>query len=208
MSMIKNSRNFLRSIQKFLSSQECNQIIKLICDYENKILALEDNSKPNPFYGTTKQHGKYNWLYIIDNELSHIRIIKRLQTLIAEQTNYKTVWIKSWCNKLDAHQNIPYHSHSREDEPEWFFSANIFLSENTEDWHTYYETYGHIYNEQGTINLLSAYLPHAATNNTNTTRYSMAMDIYTHNPIKEDYYLNNLQEYKNLTKIYITKNSS
>jgi len=201
---------YLNNIHGFLSPQHCDEITELMYTYETRILELANDPKfkPNPsnYYGTTKEHGKYNWLGIIDEELPHIQIIERLQSLLQDQpflVDYETVWVKSWCNKLNPTQDIQYHAHSYPSEEEtYFFSSNIFLSDNTESWHTYYETYGHIYNEQGTLSLLSCYLHHKVdANHASIPRYSMAMDIYTQDP--KEYYGERVEEYKNLIKIYL-----
>ena len=202
--------NYLNNIHGFLSPQDCDEITELMYTYETRILELANDPKykPNPsdYHGTTKEHGKYNWLGIIDEELPHIQIIERLQALLQTLpflVDYETVWVKSWCNKLNPTQNIQYHAHEfpTREEPT-FLSSNIFLSDNTHNWHTHYETYGYIYNEQGTISLLSCYLHHGVdTNVAPIPRYSMAMDIYIHDPIIT--YTEHVEEYKNLTKIYL-----
>lgn len=202
---------YLNNIHGFLSPQNCDEITELMYTYETRILELAEDPKykPNPsaYSGTTKEHGKYNWLGIIDEELPHIQIIERLQALLQDQpflVDYETVWIKSWCNKLNPTHDIPYHAHEypSSEEPT-FLSSNIFLSDNTESWHTYYETYGHIFNEQGTISLLSSFLHHAVdTNHATIPRYSMAMDIYPFDPIITTY-SDHVEEYKNLTQIYL-----
>lgn len=202
---------YLNNIHGFLSPQACDEITELMYTYETRILELAEDPKykPNPsaYSGTTKEHGKYNWLGIIDEELPHIQIIERLQALLQDQpflVDYETVWIKSWCNKLNPTHDIPYHAHEypSSEEPT-FLSSNIFLSDNTESWHTYYETYGHIFNEQGTISLLSSFLHHAVdTNHATIPRYSMAMDIYPFDPIITTY-SDHVEEYKNLTQIYL-----
>lgn len=202
---------YLNNIHGFLSPQACDEITELMYTYETRILELAEDPKykPNPsaYSGTTKEHGKYNWLGIIDEELPHIQIIERLQALLQDQpflVDYETVWVKSWCNKLNPTHDIPYHAHEypSSEEPT-FLSSNIFLSDNTESWHTYYETYGHIFNEQGTISLLSSFLHHAVdTNHATIPRYSMAMDIYPFDPIITTY-SDHVEEYKNLTQIYL-----
>ena len=200
---------YLNNIHGFLSPQDCDEITELMYTYETKILELAKDPKYIPnhsgYHGTTKEHGKYNWLGIIEEELPHIQIIERLQTLLQDQpflVDYETVWVKSWCNKLNPTKDIPYHAHSFPTEKQHFFSSNIFLSNNTHNWHTYYETYGYIHNEQGCISLLSCFLHHAVEHNhAPVPRYSMAMDIYTRDP-KEDYG-ERVEEYKNLTKIYL-----
>jgi len=205
-------QNYLNNIHGFLSPQDCDEITELMYTYETRILELANDPKYQPnhsdYYGTTKEHGKYNWLGIIDEELPHIQIIERLQSLLQDQpflVDYETVWVKSWCNKLNPTQHIQYHAHSYPNlklQDTFFFSSNIFLSDNTHNWHTYYETYGHILNEQGTISLLSCFLHHGVDpNHATIPRYSMAMDIYIRDPI--DVYSQHLEEYKNLTKIYL-----
>lgn len=203
--------NYLNNIHGFLSAQACDEITELMYTYETRILELANDPKFKPnhsgYYGTTKEHGKYNWLGIIDEELPHIQIIERLQALLQDQpflVDYETLWIKSWCNKLNPTQDIQYHAHSysSSEEVDTFFSSNIFLSDNTHNWHTYYETYGHILNEQGTISLLSCFLHHGVeVNVAPIPRYSMAMDIYANDPITT--YGERVEEYKNLTKIYL-----
>jgi len=201
---------YLNNLHGFLSPQECDEITELMYTYETRIIELAEDPKYKDNYsgysGTTKEHGKYNWLGIIGEELPHIQIIERLQTLLQAQpflVDYETVWVKSWCNKLNPTHDIPLHAHAYPtNEDPFFLSSNVFLSDNTESWHTYYETYGHIINEQGTISLLSCYLNHAVEHNhAPIPRYSMAMDIYIRDP--KDVYSEHKEEYKNLTKIYL-----
>ena len=202
---------YLNNIHEFLSPQDCDEITELMYTYETKILELAKDPKfiPNHsgYHGTTKEHGKYNWLGIIEEELPHIQIIDRLRDLLAQQpflVDYETLWVKSWCNKLNPTKDIPYHAHSFPAEKQHFFSSNIFLSNNTHNWHTYYETYGYIHNEQGCISLLSCFLHHAVEHNhAPIPRYSMAMDIYTRDPKDVMKKSGHIEEYKNLTKIYL-----
>jgi len=94
------------------------------------------------------------------------------------------VWIRGWAVALEAGQKIDIHCHNITENA--YLSGNVSLSNlgsTTDYWFPYLSTYFGWWksvNTVGSMNMFPAWLEHRVdTQQSNTTRYSIAFDLFT-----------------------------
>lgn len=94
------------------------------------------------------------------------------------------VWIRGWAVALEAGQKIDIHCHNITENA--YLSGNVSLSNlgsTTDYWFPYLSTYFGWWksvNTVGSMNMFPAWLEHRVdTHQSNTTRYSIAFDLFT-----------------------------
>lgn len=175
----------LHNIPQFLSPKDCDHIQEYIHHIEKDILTGTQQND-NDYTGLTNRHGTYNFFEQVDTDLN-IPLPTLIRDFVYDYfhkiVDTDEIWVKSWANKLYQGEHLPTHYHGvdHETDTDHFISGNIFLSNNNQSnpWYTYYESYGNIINEQGTLSIISSYLEHGVPqNHLEQPRYSCAFDVW------------------------------
>ena len=167
-----SNRQPLWLYDNFLTKDECSSIAERILAKETHVNNLK-NWRPSGYKGITRQYDVYNWLWDFQDDMG-LDITTRLYNL-PQLSMYQTLAIQCWSNILRTNENLAEHIHSQDN---IHYCANVFIS-GDENVGTWYDGYGTLRSEVGTLALFTSQHYHAVPiNKTKEPRISVAFDIF------------------------------
>jgi hypothetical protein len=167
--------------KKILSDSEINEIRNYILENENNIKSLGEDTYPGTSENSlTGAHALFNYLHV--ETIGKNILLPKIKKMLKEINAEPPVIIQCWANVFRKGEGISAHHHGSMRNK--FFSANLFISGNTEPGTTFYMGEGSsckpvdIKNEPGVLSVFPSDIVHKVKENSNEEiRISMALDI-------------------------------